>query len=181
MRGFQIYPRLEVLITYSRKRRKNSSASASSLPSIMKDATSSLLITENKTTTPSSDHCQVSISYSNSLPAEVNDGGDTLLMGRQQMLLVKAAVDSPSSETWNKNEAAQVDNQKETVNSSMASIKDESPIDSKAENYEQERRNETDTFVNMPYDIEFAKGSSHYAMPCDLRASDDIHSVVTTI
>ncbi|KAF3618135.1 putative transcription factor TCP5-like [Capsicum annuum] len=181
MRGFQIYPRLEVLITYSRKRRKNSSASASSLPSIMKDATSSLLITENKTTTPSSDHCQVSISYSNSLPAEVNDGGDTLLMGRQQMLLVKAAVDSPSSETWNKNEAAQVDNQKETVNSSMASIKDESPIDSKAENYEPERRNETDTFVNMPYVIEFAKGSSHYAMPCDLRASDDIHSVVTTI
>ncbi|PHU13564.1 hypothetical protein BC332_14769 [Capsicum chinense] len=167
MRGFQIYPRLEVLITYSRKRRKNSSASASSLPSIMKDATSSLLITENKTTTPSSDHCQVSISYSNSLPAEVNDGGDTLLMGRQQMLLVKAAVDSPSSETWNKNEAAQVDNQKETVNSSMASIKDESPIDSKAENYEQERRNETYTFVNMPYDIEFAKGSSHYAMPSE--------------
>ncbi|KAM3307929.1 putative protein isoform X1 [Capsicum chacoense] len=181
LRGFQMYPRLEVLITYSRKRRKNSSASANNLPSIMKDATSFLPITENKTTSPSSDHCQVSISYFDSLPEEVNDGGGTLLMGRQQMLLEKAGVDSPSSETWNKKEAAQVDNHKETVNSSMASVKDESPIDSKGENYEQERRNETDTVVNMPYDIEFAKESSHYATPCDLRASNDIRSIVTTI
>lgn len=180
MRGLQMYPRLEVLITYSRKRRKNSSASASSLPSVMMDATSTFPITENKATTSSSDHCQVSISYSNNLPEEVVAGGGTVLMGVQQMLLEKATDDSPCSETWNKKEAAEVDNQKDNINSSMASIKDESPIDSKAENYEQERRNETDTIVNMSYDIAFAKESSHYAIPCDLRASNDINSIVTT-
>ncbi|CAN4100370.1 unnamed protein product [Withania somnifera] len=179
MRGFQIYPRLEVLITYSRKRRKNSSASASSVPSAMMDATSTFPITENKATTTSSDHRQVSISYSNNLPEEVVARGGTVLVDVQQMLLEKTADDSPCSETWNKEEAAQVDNQKDNMNSSMASIKDESPIDSKAENYEQERRNETGAVVNMSYDIEFAKESSHYAIPCDLRASNDINSVFT--
>ncbi|MCD7452396.1 hypothetical protein HAX54_016384 [Datura stramonium] len=180
MRGLQVYPRMEVLITYSRKRRKNSSASASSLSSIMTDATSSFPITENKTTTTSSDHCQVSVSYSDKLPEEVIAGGDTLLMGVKQMLLEKAAGNSSCSETWNKKETIQFDNQKENINSAMASIEDESPIDSKAENYELEKRNETDAALNVSYDIEFAKESSHYAMPCDLRVSNGTHSIVTT-
>lgn len=180
MRGLQIYPRLEVLITYSRKRRKNSSASASSLPSSMTDATSSFPITENKTATTSSDHCQVSISYSNNLPEEVIAGGGTLLMGMQPMLLEKSAGDDTCSETWNKKETIQVDNQKEIINSSMTSIEDVSPIDSKAENYEQEKRNETDAAVNVSYDSELAKESSHNAMPCDLRISNDTYSIVST-
>ncbi|KAJ8563180.1 hypothetical protein K7X08_031632 [Anisodus acutangulus] len=179
MSGLQIYPSLEVLITYSRKRRKNSSAPVSSLPSIATDATSSFPITENKTTT-SSDHYQVSISYPDSLPEEVIAGSDTLLMGVQQMLLEKAAGDSSCTETWNKKETIQVDYQKENINSSMASIKDESPLDSKVENYELEKRNETDAAVDVSHDTEFAKESSHYAMPSHLRASSDTHSIVTT-
>ncbi|XP_059299848.1 uncharacterized protein LOC132052361 isoform X1 [Lycium ferocissimum] len=178
-RGLRIYPRLEMLITYSRKRRKNSSAPASSLPFITTNATSSFPITENKTTT-SSDRYQVSISYSNNLPEEVTAGGGTLLMGVQQMLLEKAAGDSSCSETWNKKETIQDDNQKGNINSSVASIKDESPINSKTESSEQEKRNETDAVVNMSYDIEFAKESSRYAMPCDLRASSDTHCIITT-
>ncbi|KAJ8560572.1 hypothetical protein K7X08_022432 [Anisodus acutangulus] len=180
MRGLQIYPRLEVLITYSRKRRKNSSAPASSLPFFMMDATSSFPITEKKKTSTSSDHYQMSISYSDNLPEEVIAGGGSLLLGVQEMLSEKAAGDSSRSETWNKKETIQVDNQKENINCSMASIKDESPIDSKAENYEHKKRIETDAVVNVSYDIEFSKENSHYAMPCDLRASNDIHSIVTT-
>ncbi|KAK4719397.1 hypothetical protein R3W88_017735 [Solanum pinnatisectum] len=180
MRGLQIYPRLEVLITYSRKRRKNSSASASSLPSIMTDATYSFPITENKTTTTSPDHCQVSISYSNNFPKEVIAGGGTLLMGVQPMFLEKSAGDNSCSETWNKKETIQIDNQKENINSSMASIEDESPIGSKAENHEQEKRNDTDAAVNVSYDCELSKESSHNAVPCDHRVSNDMYSIVST-
>ncbi|KAH0664319.1 hypothetical protein KY284_029250 [Solanum tuberosum] len=180
MRGLQIYPRLEVLITYSRKRRKNSSASASSLPSIMTDATSSFPITENKTTTTSPDHCQVSISYSNNFPKEVIAGGGTLLMGVQPMFLEKSAGDNSCSETWNKKEMIQIDNQKENINSSMASIEDGSPIDSKAENHEQEKRNDTDAAVNVSYDCELSKDSSHNAVPCDHGVSNDTYSIVST-
>ncbi|OIT07731.1 PREDICTED: uncharacterized protein LOC109223928 isoform X1 [Nicotiana attenuata] len=181
MRGLHRHPRLEVLITYSRKRRKNSSAPASSLSSIMTDAASSFPIIENKAKTASSNHYQVSLSYcSDNLPEEVITGDSTLLTGVQQMLLEKAPGDSSCSEAWNKKEIIQLDDQEENINSSMVSIKDECPIDSKVENSEQENRNETDATVNVAYEIESTKESSHCARSCGLGASNDTNSMITT-
>ncbi|MCD9639519.1 hypothetical protein HAX54_024101 [Datura stramonium] len=65
-RSRQMYPRPSVLVTYSRKRRKNSVALASTIPAIVEDA----VIQESKTKSPNVD---ITLPAESSESIEVND------------------------------------------------------------------------------------------------------------
>ncbi|PHU23959.1 hypothetical protein BC332_09066 [Capsicum chinense] len=115
-RSQQVHPRPRILITYFRKRRRNSSILGNSLPAFVEKVGSSAVIPENRTQVTNSGPLSLSC-CSGILEEEVITREEMVSVGAQQ-ILVKAAGESSSVKHWNEKKILAVDNSTENSNNS---------------------------------------------------------------
>ncbi|XP_060204940.1 uncharacterized protein LOC132632849 [Lycium barbarum] len=116
-RSQQVHPRPRVLITYCRKRRKNSSILGNSLPAFVENVGYFVVIEESKTQVSNSGPLSLSC-CSEILHEEVITRDGTTMMGVQQ-IFVNTAGESSSAEHQNEKKILAMDNSTENSNSSV--------------------------------------------------------------
>ncbi|KAF3643651.1 putative protein SPIRAL1-like 1-like isoform 1 [Capsicum annuum] len=115
-RSQQVHPRPRILITYFRKRRRNSTILGNSLPAFVEKVGSCAVIPENRTQVTNSGPLSLSC-CSGILEEEVITREEMVSVGAQQ-ILVKAAGESSSVKHWNEKKILAVDNSTENSNNS---------------------------------------------------------------